>query len=144
MAFAERLWDIFCAHPSGRDAAARHVAYLKANGFESKARNTSHTVRSANDSSAQHQVSQGAFRSQALGRTGWNAYSFNLDWPTAAHLDSKNVAGSYSALARARAHACCCLSACRLTANAQPCRLCSRRASRSAAASTPCRSTTPR
>jgi len=33
-----------------------------------------------------------------LGRTGWNAYSFNVDFVTAIHLDSKNVPGSFSAL----------------------------------------------
>lgn len=74
VAFAERLWGILCAHPAGREAAERHLAYLRANQFESR----------------------------ALGATGWNAFSFNLDFPTAAHLDSKNVAGSYSALVRVR------------------------------------------
>lgn len=33
-----------------------------------------------------------------LGQTGWNAYSFNVDFITAAHIDSKNVPGSLSAL----------------------------------------------
>lgn len=37
VAFAERLWDALCEHPAGREAAARHTAYLRANGFESKA-----------------------------------------------------------------------------------------------------------
>jgi len=41
----------------------------------------------------------GPRRASQLGATGWNAYSFNLDYPTAAHYDCKNVGGSYSALA---------------------------------------------
>jgi hypothetical protein len=41
----------------------------------------------------------GGRRSAQLGSSGWNAYSFNLDYATAAHYDSKNVAQSWSALA---------------------------------------------
>jgi hypothetical protein len=75
VACAEALWQQFATHsPATREVASKHVAYLLSGG------------------------PSGARASTRLGRTGWNAYSFNLDYATAAHYDSKNVAGSFSAL----------------------------------------------
>jgi hypothetical protein len=72
VALAERAWGVLCAHPQAGAAATRQLEYLRG-GCGGRAR-------------------------AALGRTGWNAYSFNLDYATAAHYDSKNVSGSYSCL----------------------------------------------
>jgi hypothetical protein len=72
LAMAARAWDLLASHPQAAAAAARQRAYLLG-GCGGRAR-------------------------CALGATGWNAYSFNLDYATAAHYDSKNVGGSYSAL----------------------------------------------
>jgi hypothetical protein len=69
---AARVWDVFCAHPETQAVAARQLEYLLGG--------------------------DGGRASAQLGSTGWNAYSFNLDYATAAHYDSKNVTGSYSAL----------------------------------------------
>lgn len=66
-----RIWDVFSANPATKEAAAWMKASLLANQETS--------------------VTQ-------LGRTGWNAYSFNLDFSTAPHFDGKNVPGSFSAL----------------------------------------------
>ncbi|BDA46570.1 hypothetical protein COCOBI_09-0220 [Coccomyxa sp. Obi] len=71
VAAAEALWDVFAAHPTTADAAARMAQ-----------RSASCPVQAA----------------AALGRTAWNAYSFNLDYRTGKHLDGKNTPGSYSAL----------------------------------------------
>lgn len=71
MAAAEILWDQFARHPPTAAAAARMLSHLRGD-----------PVRAAS----------------ALGRTGWNAYSFNVDYRTGRHLDSKNIPGSYSAL----------------------------------------------
>ena len=72
LALAARAWDLLASHPQAAAAAARQRAYLLGGcGGRAKC---------------------------ALGSTGWNAYSFNLDYATAAHYDSKNVGGSYSAL----------------------------------------------
>ncbi|CAL8471179.1 g10721 [Coccomyxa elongata] len=71
VAAAEALWDMFAAHPATADAAARMAQ-----------RSSACPVHAA----------------AALGRTAWNAYSFNLDYRTGKHLDGKNMPGSYSAL----------------------------------------------
>ena len=71
IAMAERLWDSFKSHEPTAAAAQQMDDYL--NSTEARA-------------------------ATRLGRTGWNAYSFNLDFPTARHLDCKNVKGSYSGL----------------------------------------------
>ena len=72
LALAARAWDLLVAHPTAGAAAARQREYLLGG--------------------------NGGRASAALGGTGRNAYSFNLDYATAAHYDSKNVSGSYSAL----------------------------------------------
>jgi hypothetical protein len=73
VACAEALWAQFVAHsPVTADVARRQVAYLHSGA--------------------------GGRASTRLGSTGWNAYSFNLDYATAAHYDSKNVTRSFSAL----------------------------------------------
>lgn len=73
VACAEALWAQFAAHsPVTADVARRQVAYLHSGA--------------------------GGRASTRLGGTGWNAYSFNLDYATAAHYDSKNVTRSFSAL----------------------------------------------
>ncbi len=72
LALAAHAWALLEAHPQAGAAAARQRAYLTGG--------------------------TGARATAALGATGWNAYSFNLDYATAAHYDSKNVSGSYSAL----------------------------------------------
>lgn len=36
--------------------------------------------------------------STRLGRTGWNAFSLNMDYRTGVHVDGKNVPNSLSAL----------------------------------------------
>jgi hypothetical protein len=95
---AEQLWDAFAAHAATAAAAARMLAGMAASP---------------------------GMAASALGRTGWNAYSFNLDYRTGVfvswlhagvpktdscqqrhaffhagrHLDGKNTPGSYSALA---------------------------------------------
>ncbi|KAK9919052.1 hypothetical protein WJX75_009029 [Coccomyxa subellipsoidea] len=71
VAAAEALWDIFAAHTATAEAAARML---------------------------QRKVLCPLQAATALGRTAWNAYSFNLDYRTGKHLDGKNTAGSYSAL----------------------------------------------
>jgi hypothetical protein len=52
---AELLWDRFAAHPATAAAAERMVQRLRASAEQS---------------------------ALALGRTGWNAYSLNLDYRT--------------------------------------------------------------
>jgi hypothetical protein len=76
LALAAQAWALLEAHPGAAPAAARQREYLLG-GTGAAAGGRAHA---------------------ALGQTGWNAYSFNLDYATAAHYDSKNVKGSYSAL----------------------------------------------
>jgi hypothetical protein len=71
-AAAELLWAQFAARPATAPAAARMLRHLH---------------------------SSPACAASALGRTGWNAYSVNVDYRTGPHVDGKNAPGSYSALA---------------------------------------------
>lgn len=144
---AEALWDAFEAHACAgvRDAARRQLDYLGATsaphsapldaagagatggGVATPAQGEPfHGPRPP--AAAAAASAGGARAATRLGRTGWNAFSFNLvrpsfrapsknrenftpslapihsddrfwqDYPTAAHHDAKNVGGSFSAL----------------------------------------------
>lgn len=71
MAAAEAVFALLAARPATAATAARMLAHL-----------ASDPVRAAS----------------RLGSSGFNAYSFNVDYQTGKHLDAKNVPGSYSAL----------------------------------------------
>ena len=57
MAAAEHAWDLMAAHPATASAAARMAAHIEATPARAAAR---------------------------LGRSAWNAYSFNVDYRTGA------------------------------------------------------------
>ncbi|KAK9814732.1 hypothetical protein WJX72_010670 [[Myrmecia] bisecta] len=68
---ANLIWGLLEGHAATAGAAARMMRYIQ-----------SSPLRTASQ----------------LGTSGWNAYSFNVDYRTGRHIDGKNTPGSYSAL----------------------------------------------
>ena len=77
--------------PSCREETAALIAFAEAVWDEFVA---SHPEEAA----AQHAKVRRKDAHLVLGRTGWNSYSINLDWRTAAHCDNMNAKKSWSAL----------------------------------------------
>jgi hypothetical protein len=63
---AEQLWGLFASHPSTSAAALRM------------------------------QRASGRWEGCQLGCSAWNAYSVNIDFRTACHVDGKNMAGEHT------------------------------------------------
>lgn len=66
---AECAWDVFASERETRVAAQRMVEHCEQDPVKNASR---------------------------IGRTGWNAYNLNINYRTGAHIDGKNVPGSYS------------------------------------------------